>query len=118
MRDILVTADNADRCEMFRSAHIERGSSLRKRDRKPRSGIWLPLTDAAALTKQAAERARGSRDERFMTQPSARPTDPEPAFIEVGQGASSRRIAVRAGGGGGPGLFWLGGFHSDMKGTK
>ena len=29
-----------------------------------------------------------------------------------------RRIAVRARAGGAPGLFWLGGFNSDMKGTK
>src|SRR5690242_2834529 len=42
----------------------------------------------------------------------------EPAFIEVGAGDSARRIAVRARAGAGPGLFWLGGFNSDMKGTK
>jgi pimeloyl-ACP methyl ester carboxylesterase len=42
----------------------------------------------------------------------------EPAFIEVGNEASRRRIAVRARSGGAPGLFWLGGFNSDMKGTK
>jgi pimeloyl-ACP methyl ester carboxylesterase len=29
-----------------------------------------------------------------------------------------RRIAVRSRAGQAPGLFWLGGFHSDMKGTK
>jgi pimeloyl-ACP methyl ester carboxylesterase len=55
-----------------------------------------------------------------MTQPSA--NEPEPAFIEVGEGSSGRRIAVRArlgsGLGSGSGLFWLGGFNSDMKGTK
>src|SRR6201999_2443857 len=45
-------------------------------------------------------------------------TEPEPAFIEVGSGNSARRIAVRARKGGLPGLFWLGGFNSDMKGTK
>lgn len=42
--------------------------------------------------------------------------------IEVGGGAESRMIAVRhrqaAGGGAGPGLVWLGGFRSDMEGTK
>ena len=53
-----------------------------------------------------------------MTQASAYPSDPEPAFIEVGQEDSRRRIAVRARDGSGPGLFWLGGFHSDMRGTK
>jgi len=42
----------------------------------------------------------------------------EPAFIEVGAGDSTRRIAVRARAGAGPGLFWLGGFNSDMQGTK
>ena len=42
----------------------------------------------------------------------------QPAFIEVGTGFSARRIAVRARAGAGPGLFWLGGFNSDMKGTK
>lgn len=41
-----------------------------------------------------------------------------PAFIEVGQGSAARRIAVRARSGGLPGLFWLGGFKSDMVGTK
>jgi pimeloyl-ACP methyl ester carboxylesterase len=44
--------------------------------------------------------------------------DQEPAFIEVGQDSAARRIAVRARAGGTPGLFWLGGFNSDMKGTK
>src|SRR5438874_9593120 len=41
-----------------------------------------------------------------------------PAFIEVGNGSQMRRIAVRARAGGSPGLFWLGGFKSDMRGTK
>ena len=41
-----------------------------------------------------------------------------PAFIEVGDGTSARRIAVRARKGEQPGLFWLGGFKSDMGGTK
>ncbi|MFH0300614.1 alpha/beta hydrolase [Bradyrhizobium sp. 31Argb] len=59
-----------------------------------------------------------------MTGPAT--IDQEPEFIEVGNGAESRRIAVRARGGRSlagspersPGLFWLGGFNSDMKGTK
>ncbi|WP_315798607.1 MULTISPECIES: alpha/beta hydrolase [unclassified Bradyrhizobium] len=41
-----------------------------------------------------------------------------PVFVTVGAGESSRRIAVRARPGRPPGLFWLGGFNSDMKGTK
>ena len=45
--------------------------------------------------------------------------DQEPAFIEVGEGDGRRRIAVRAARqAAAPGLFWLGGFNSDMKGTK
>jgi pimeloyl-ACP methyl ester carboxylesterase len=43
---------------------------------------------------------------------------PEPSFIEVGEGDAARQIAVRARAGAEPGLFWLGGFNSDMKGTK
>ena len=53
------------------------------------------------------------------------PTDQEPAFIEVGSGDGQRRIAARARAGnspgrtsGAPGLIWLGGFNSDMTGTK
>jgi pimeloyl-ACP methyl ester carboxylesterase len=42
----------------------------------------------------------------------------DPVFIEVGAGPAQRRIAVRARSGGAPGLFWLSGFKSDMKGTK
>src|SRR5215470_3226681 len=41
-----------------------------------------------------------------------------PTFIDVGQGAAARKIAVRQRAGNGPGLFWLGGFKSDMQGTK
>ncbi|MDQ8732238.1 alpha/beta hydrolase [Bradyrhizobium sp. LHD-71] len=39
-------------------------------------------------------------------------------FTEVGQADAPRRIAVRARAGSGPGLFWLSGFNSDMRGTK
>jgi pimeloyl-ACP methyl ester carboxylesterase len=53
-----------------------------------------------------------------MTDPSATPSKLEPAFLEVGQEVSRRRIAVRAREGASPGLFWLGGFNSDMQGTK
>lgn len=41
-----------------------------------------------------------------------------PVFLEVGTGAGIRRIAVRPRSGTGPGAIWLGGFKSDMKGTK
>ncbi|MEX0591483.1 MAG: alpha/beta hydrolase [Xanthobacteraceae bacterium] len=44
--------------------------------------------------------------------------DSELQHIEIGVGASARRIAVRKQAGAAPGLFWLGGFKSDMRGTK
>ena len=39
-------------------------------------------------------------------------------FLHIGDGAERRGIAVRARAGAPPGLFWLGGYKSDMKGTK
>jgi pimeloyl-ACP methyl ester carboxylesterase len=53
-----------------------------------------------------------------MTNSSASAPDHEPAFIEVGNDADRRRIAVRVRAGSAPGLFWLSGFNSDMRGTK
>jgi len=41
-----------------------------------------------------------------------------PIFLKLGTGSEQRDIAVRRDEGGGPGVFWLGGFKSDMKGTK
>ena len=38
--------------------------------------------------------------------------------LKVGEGEHARRVAVLARGGKKPGLFWLGGFRSDMAGTK
>ena len=50
------------------------------------------------------------------------PEDLAPTMIDVGTPPDDRRIAVRArpatGSDKGPGLFWLGGFKSDMRGTK
>jgi pimeloyl-ACP methyl ester carboxylesterase len=40
------------------------------------------------------------------------------SFMTVGAEPNQRRIAVRKRAGVSPGLFWLGGFSSDMKGTK
>ena len=39
-------------------------------------------------------------------------------FTKLGTGSGQRDIAVRSDAGNTPGLFWLGGFKSDMKGTK
>jgi pimeloyl-ACP methyl ester carboxylesterase len=41
-----------------------------------------------------------------------------PKFLQVGTDKAARRIAVRQREGAAPGLFWLGGFKSDMQGTK
>src|ERR1700688_1263640 len=69
---------------------------------------------SGVLTDKAADKSSG-------TMTNSAPIDQEPAFIEVGEGDGRRRIAVRARAGaasGAPGLFWLGGFNSDMRGTK
>src|SRR5215472_10695942 len=39
-------------------------------------------------------------------------------FLHIGEAAARRGIAVRAQSGAPPGLFWLGGYKSDMQGTK
>jgi pimeloyl-ACP methyl ester carboxylesterase len=59
---------------------------------------------------------RQNLSKRSMTNSEAE--EAEPVLIEVGKDDSARRIAVRAREGSAPGLFWLGGFNSDMKGTK
>ncbi len=43
---------------------------------------------------------------------------PETKRIAVGEGAARREIAVLARAGASPGLFWLGGYRSDMLGAK
>jgi esterase/lipase len=44
--------------------------------------------------------------------------DDDVARLMVGPGGEARQIAVRGRKGTPPGLFWLGGFRSDMSGTK
>src|SRR6202041_3490112 len=70
------------------------------------------------LTDQARSTKTPPRGERSMTNSSASAPDQAPAFIEVGNDPGRRRIAGRARTGAAPGLFWLSGFHSDMRGTK
>lgn len=45
-------------------------------------------------------------------------TDNGPKFLAVGAGPDQRAIAVRQHDGAAPGLLWLGGYKSDMQGTK
>ena len=51
-----------------------------------------------------------------MPVPSSFPVPP--LFLDVGSGSRARSIAYRASSGAEPSLLWLGGFASDMKGTK
>jgi pimeloyl-ACP methyl ester carboxylesterase len=44
--------------------------------------------------------------------------EPDIEFLQVGIGSDTRSVAVAASGGGAPGIFWLSGFKSDMRGTK
>jgi pimeloyl-ACP methyl ester carboxylesterase len=44
--------------------------------------------------------------------------DDDLKFLSVGAGPDARNIAIRVREGAAPGLVWLGGFKSDMKGTK
>ena len=50
--------------------------------------------------------------------PTAGMNDNGLKFLDIGTGAGRRRIAVRQQAGAAPGLFWLSGYKSDMKGTK
>ena len=45
-------------------------------------------------------------------------SEPLAERLTVGDGAEAREIAVLHAAGAAPGLFWLGGFRSDMTGTK
>src|SRR5690349_21852563 len=45
-------------------------------------------------------------------------TDNSLKFLQIGEAAERRAIAVRQRDGALPGLFWLSGYKSDMKGTK
>jgi pimeloyl-ACP methyl ester carboxylesterase len=83
--------------------------------RKERPHKARALTDAVDRLPRRADKAAG-KSSNSMTNSAI--NDREPAFIEVGEGNAGRRIAVRARIGASPGLIWLGGFNSDMTGTK
>src|SRR5262245_28800400 len=68
--------------------------------RRPREAAWC-RPEAALATRRGETMS-----------------DCEPTFLEIGAGSDARAIAVRASPGGLPGLFWLSGFKSDMKGIK
>ena len=53
-----------------------------------------------------------------MPQQVTTSNEPEAKRLRVGEGAAARDIAVLQRAGRAPGLFWLGGFRSDMAGSK
>jgi pimeloyl-ACP methyl ester carboxylesterase len=50
--------------------------------------------------------------------PETRMDDNGLKFLDIGVGREHRRLAVREHGGAAPGVFWLSGYKSDMRGTK
>jgi pimeloyl-ACP methyl ester carboxylesterase len=58
------------------------------------------------------------QDSELATAFKPDPAEHAPEFLDVGHGDAVRRIAVRRRSGATPGLLWLGGFKSDMGGTK
>jgi pimeloyl-ACP methyl ester carboxylesterase len=79
------------------------------------SFIWVAGITTAGFLKSA----RGIRKALVITSAAYYATcmeNSQPEYLSVG--TPERRIAIRARTGTSPGLFWLGGFKSDMKGTK
>jgi pimeloyl-ACP methyl ester carboxylesterase len=72
----------------------------------------LASVDGSCVLNQTA----ANQSDPFMTNSDA--FEQPPSFVVVGRDSAARSIAVRARAGGAPGLFWLGGFNSDMRGTK
>ena len=76
----------------------------------------------ALLHNSLTSPPRKQRDHAAIAQLTAdfRMSDAELTFLPFGTGAGQVKLAVRsrAGKGPGPGIMWLGGFKSDMKGTK
>src|ERR1700758_499316 len=63
-------------------------------------------------------RCGASRVDKMADNLADNMTDNDLKFLAVGEGEDQRAIAVRRHDGGAPGLFWLGGYKSDMQGTK
>jgi pimeloyl-ACP methyl ester carboxylesterase len=72
----------------------------------------LASVDGSCVLNQTA----ANQSDPFMTNSDV--FEQPPSFVVVGRDSAARSIAVRARTGGAPGLFWLGGFNSDMRGTK
>jgi len=68
-------------------------------------GVWGRAATATLALGGDLRRNTSMSDARFQ-------------FVDVGTIGTARRLAVRTRDGATPGLFWLGGFKSDMKGTK
>jgi pimeloyl-ACP methyl ester carboxylesterase len=59
-----------------------------------------------------------SSQQRIVSKDSVMASLADPQFLTVGSGSSARQIAYRRIEGRGPTIVWLGGFKSDMRGTK
>jgi pimeloyl-ACP methyl ester carboxylesterase len=88
---------------------------MMRKDRPQITGALTQKTPDIDRLSGFADKAAGKSSKSMTNSPV---TDQEPAFIEIGEGNAARRIAVRARAGASPGLIWLGGFKSDMTGTK
>src|ERR1044071_9153592 len=93
----------------FASDQAEHSSELSNRDTGPIART--PLRSAPACGETRARAGSRPRRRHDMSEPSLK-------SINVGKGQGARRIAVRLRDGRAPGAFWLGGFKSDMQGTK
>src|SRR5712691_7683041 len=76
----------------------------------------IPLAQANNLLRNTAQMSPVP-DIHREPRPGAM-NDDRPKSLTVGNGDAARRIAVRQREGAAPGIFWLGGFKSDMQGTK
>jgi pimeloyl-ACP methyl ester carboxylesterase len=88
---------------------------MMRKDRPQITGALTQKTPDIDRLSGFADKAAGKSSKSMTNSPV---TDQEPAFIEIGEGNAARRIAVQARAGASPGLIWLGGFKSDMTGTK
>jgi pimeloyl-ACP methyl ester carboxylesterase len=102
------------KCEAFWSLRANMRCRAIRKDSRARSTV----DRSGGLTDKATGEIQGTMTNSALS-------DQEPTFIDVGDGNGLRRIAVRARPGsspgstsGAPGLIWLGGFKSDMRGTK
>jgi pimeloyl-ACP methyl ester carboxylesterase len=85
--------------------------------------LLAEITTCQASGESVLERKTARNMQTGVKVPmSSPPSTAEPEYLDVGTGTESRRIAMRilpaAGGSSLPAFVWLGGYRSDMAGTK